>query len=221
MSHDHDDFAFEHAPGIPAPLPKGERMLWQGRPNAWRLAVESLSLKWITGYFLLLAAWRVLSAIADLGFQMALLTAIPLLLMAAISVMILYGIAWLQARATVYTITTDRVLMRIGAALQVTINLPFKQIENAALDLGKDGTGTIALEPKVGGGRMVSYLVLWPHVRPWHTRWPEPSLRAIPDAQNVADILADAAETRMAKPEIRRFDDTKTASAPAGVVAAE
>jgi hypothetical protein len=34
----HDDFAFEPVPGLPAPLPKGERILWQGSPRWQSLA---------------------------------------------------------------------------------------------------------------------------------------------------------------------------------------
>ena len=35
---------------------------------------------------------------------------------------------YFNARATVYTITTRRLVMRIGVALPTTFNLPFKQI---------------------------------------------------------------------------------------------
>ncbi|MEL6520471.1 MAG: photosynthetic complex putative assembly protein PuhB [Pseudomonadota bacterium] len=200
----HDDFAFEHAPGLPGPLPKGEDLLWQGRPNAWRLAVESLWLRWVLGYFALLAFWRVGSALADHSVGVAMASAVPLVVMGLVAGGILYGFSWVQARATVYTITTARVLLRVGAALPVTLNLPFKQLANAALDLRENGTGTIVLEPKRDGGKMLSYLVLWPHVRPWRMSHPEPALRCINDAQNVAEILADAAESHLALPTVVR-----------------
>ena len=41
----------------------------------------------------------------------------------------------------------------------------------------------------------VSYLVLWPHVRPWHLLRPEPMLRCIPDADKAAEILSAALKT--------------------------
>lgn len=34
-------------------------------------------------------------------------------------------LAWMQARATIYTITTARVILRVGAALPVTYTIPF------------------------------------------------------------------------------------------------
>ena len=55
----HDDFAFEPQRGLPERLPAGEHILWQGSPQPWRIAVEALSIKWIAGYFVLLAVWRV------------------------------------------------------------------------------------------------------------------------------------------------------------------
>ena len=42
----HDDFATEPVPGLPGHLPPGEVVLWQGRPDAWRLAREAFALDW-------------------------------------------------------------------------------------------------------------------------------------------------------------------------------
>ncbi|MDZ7599697.1 MAG: hypothetical protein U5J82_15775 [Desulfobacterales bacterium] len=50
----------------------------------------------------------------------------------------------------------------------------------------------------------MSYLVCWPHVRPWHMRHTEPALRCIPDAERIARLLAEAAETRRRRPAISR-----------------
>jgi len=205
MAHDgHDDFAFEHAPGLPGPLPRGEDLLWQGRPSAWRLAVESLCLKWVIGYFALLAVWRVGSALADHSLAVSLGSAVPLVVLGALATGILYGFSWLQARQAVYSITTARVILRVGAALQVTLQMPFSRIETIALDLRKTGHGTIAFEPSKDGGEQLGYVVLWPHVRPWHMRLPQPAFRCIPDAQQVAALLADTAEGRLAQPQIAR-----------------
>ena len=205
MTQDVDsDFAFEVAPGLPAPLPEGEEMLWQGRPNVRRLAVESLLLRWVVGYFVFLVFWRFLVTLADHPLGLALASTLPLVAMGAAAAGLIWLVSWLQARATVYTITSARVIMRIGAALQVTFNLPFKALANATLDLRKGGTGTIALEVVPDGRTKLSYLVLWPHVRPWVMRLPQPSLRCIPDAEAVAQLLADAAESQMARPQVSR-----------------
>ena len=220
MPHDgHDDFAFDHAPGLPEPLPKGEHMLWQGRPDAWRLAVESLALKWVIGYFVVLAVWRVAAALPDHSAGVALASAVPLIVLGLVATAILYGFSWLQARQAIYTVTTERVILRVGAALQVTLQMPYRRIENIALDLRKTGTGTIAFEPQKEGGDQLSYLVLWPHVRPWHARLPQPAFRCIPNAAEVAELLAETAEGRLAQPQIAARAEAATAAgadAPAG-----
>jgi hypothetical protein len=221
MHDGHDDFAFDHAPGLPEPLPRGEEILWQGRPNAWRLAVESLAIRWVVGYFAVLALWRILASLGEHSVGAALASAVPLAVLCAAAVGILWGFSWVQARATIYTITTARVIMRIGAALQLTLQLPFSRLENAALDLHGNGTGTIALEPTSDGGAQLSYMVLWPHVRPWRMKLPNPALRAIPDAERVARILAEAAEEEMARPRVTVSADARTPTAAARPVPAE
>jgi len=112
----------------------------------------------------------------------------------------IYLLALIQARSTLYTLTTARVAMRIGAALTVTLNIPFKQVANANLALRQNGTGSIALETI--GDTTISYLVCWPHVRPWRLAKTQPMLRCIPDAERVANLLADAAQTRLNQPEV-------------------
>ena len=211
-NHEHDDFAVEPLPGLPAQPPKGEVILWQGRPQTFALAREALKINWIAGYFVALALWR--------GWMMGdgvpatiLAVMLPYLAIGAVTCAILLTSATVQARSTVYTITTARVAMRIGVALTVTLNLPFRQIGAANLALKSNGTGTIALQTL--GDTRISYLVCWPHVRPWHFNRTQPALRAIPDAAAVAKILAEAAETRMSQPII-----TQT-PVPAHAVAAE
>lgn len=201
MPHD-DDVTVEPVKGLPEAPPPGEDILWQGRPLVLPLAREAMWLNWVLGYFVLLIVWRVGASSATMEFSSALLTAVPFLILAlAVSGIILLT-AWIQSRATVYTITSERVAMRVGAALTITLNLPFPKIAAADLDLNKSGSGTIAL--RTMGHIKLSYLVLWPHVRPWHMKQTQPALRCIPDAAKVAAILAEAAETRISQPEIAR-----------------
>lgn len=202
MSQDDKDFAFEPIPGLPDVPPEGETILWQGRPNTWALAREAMGLYWIAGYFAVLALWHGGSAAADHPPLRALAIALPYLALGLAACGIVLLIAWAQARATVYTITTARVAMRIGAALSITLNLPHRQIVAASLDLRRRGTGTIAL--KTPDETRLSYLVCWPHVRPWRMRHTEPALRCIPEAAHVARILAEAAEARQAVPVVTR-----------------
>lgn len=208
----HDDFAFEPVKGLPETPPEGEVVLWQGRPDTWRLAVESLNMYWVAGYFVVFFAWRAIVAGGSVPVAEAIRVGSPFLVMGAITCALLLLIAWVQARATVYTITNRRVAMRIGAALTITLNLPYRWIGAANLDLRQGGTGTIALS--LTGETRLSYLNTWPHVRPWRMKRTEPALRCIPDAERVARILAEAAETRVAQPEVRRV-------APDAAVAAE
>lgn len=202
MTNHHDDFAFEPVPGLPEPLPPGEDILWQGKPDTLALAREAMGLSWVAGYFVLLAIWHGGAAAADLPAMMAFAVALPYLGLGVLACAVILGIAWAQARTTVYTITTARVLMRIGAALSITLNLPHRQIEAASLDLRRNGTGTIAL--RTPEDTRLSYLVCWPHVRPWRMRHTEPALRCIPEASHVARILAEAAEARQAVPVLTR-----------------
>lgn len=211
----HDDFAVEPVPGLPERPPKDEAILWQGRPDAWALARDALAIRPVGAYFLALALWRGIVAGDEGGFVAGLAGASWYLVIGAVACGLLYAVAFAQARAALYTITTKRVAMRVGAALTVTFNLPYSQIETAGLALAKDGTGSIAL--KLKGRNTVSYLILWPHVRPWRIAKTEPSLRSIPDAARVARILAEAAEDRLAAPVIQK----RRAPAAAPAFAAE
>lgn len=207
----HDDFATEPLPGLPEVPPPGEDVLWQGRPATFALAREAFKITWVAVYFVALAIWR--AAVVSDGSPVSVLAVmLPYLAIGLIACAILTGMAWVQARSTVYTLTSARVAMRIGAALTVTLNVPFRQIGAATLAMGTNGTGTIALETL--GDTRISYLVCWPHVRPWHLARTQPALRCIPGAADVARMLAEAAETRINEPVVTR-------AAPGMVMAAE
>lgn len=185
----HDDFQVEPVRGLPERPPEGERILWQGAPSARALARDALCIRWVAGYFALLAVWR--------GIVVAPTAAIPYALMGLVSCAILVIIALILAKTTVYTITNRRVAMRIGAALTVTLNIPFTRIASMDLEQRRDGTGTIALS--LLGETRLSYLVCWPHVRPWRVSPTQPALRSIPEAARIAELLADTAYTRIAE----------------------
>ncbi|MCH2163766.1 MAG: PH domain-containing protein [Marinovum sp.] len=200
-----EDFAIEPIQGLPEELPEGEEILWQGRPHAWALARDSLNMYWVMGWFVVLGIWRVI-ALSDLvPLSQALFAGSMFLVIGLVACSILWLIAFIQARLSVYTITTSRVAMRIGAALTLNLNIPFSKVANASLHLRRDGSGTIALEPMPGQLRL-SFLMLWPHARPWSSMT-QPAMRSIPNAQAVARILADAADTRVSEPVISRGVD--------------
>ena len=200
----HDDFAFEPIPGLPERPPEGEEILWQGRPAVWALAREAFKLYWIAGYFVLLVLWRAATGYGAGGMGTAIAVALPHIALGVLVCGVVLLLAFVQARASIYTITTARVVMRIGAALSVTFNFPFSQIGTATLDLRKSGTGTIALETL--GKTKISYLIAWPNARPWYFSKTQPALRCIPDAERVARLLRDAAEHRLSVPVVSRND---------------
>ena len=197
----HDDFAIEPVRGLPERPPEGEEILWQGRPAVWALTKSALALWWVVGYFVFLAAWRFVAAMDIMPIGQAIGISVPFLVLAAIVGFLLWLTAYVQARTTVYTVTNKRIAMRIGAALTVTLNLPYTQIESADLDLRKDGTGTIALT--LMGETRFSYIMCWPHIRPW--KFPtQPALRCIPEAERIAMLVSEAAEARISVPQVER-----------------
>jgi hypothetical protein len=213
QKHIDRDFNFESQPGLPAPLPAGEDLLWQGRPDAATLSRDAFKLHWITGYLIVIALWRAGAAFADGGMALSIARLLPYLALAGAGYLVIRFLGWMQARATVYSITSARVIMRIGAALPITYTIPFVCIDNASVLVDpKTGHGTIALQ--TSGNMRLSYGVLWPHVRPWLLRQPQPAFRAIPDAGRVARLLADAAQAKLNEPRIE-------ARAHAALVAAE
>lgn len=212
-AHEHE---FEAAHGLPEALPAGERPLWQGRPDAWALARDALHLRLVLGYFGLLAAWRLASALHDgAPAGAALMQAAGLLAPALLAAALLGGIAALMARTTVYTVTDRRVVMRVGIVLTVTYNLPFTRIAGVALRArGRDGAGDLAIS--LADGERIAYLHLWPHARPWHVRQVQPMLRALPDAVLVGRRLADALRAAQQAHAAAPATDAPGADEPAG-----
>ena len=49
----------EPLPGLPGVPPAGEVILWQGRPSSALVARHLLKVRWIVGYFLILASWAI------------------------------------------------------------------------------------------------------------------------------------------------------------------
>ncbi len=166
-------------------------MLWQGAPRWQDLALHAFHARKVIWYFIGLAVLQGavrLSHGADLAAaaRPALWALAPGLTAAAILALLAYA----SARTTVYTITSRRLVMRVGMAISVTINIPFRQIDGASVRLFGNGSGDIPL--KITPKERIAYLMLWPHARPFHFTHPQPCLRAIPDADRVAGVLAEA-----------------------------
>ncbi|NEX18919.1 PH domain-containing protein [Thiorhodococcus mannitoliphagus] len=185
------EYDFEPIQGLPERLPPGEEVLWQGKPRWGSLARRAFHVRNIAIYFAVLEVLAIAVDWSD-GLSMAsVLSSLTwMLLLAGISIGALALLAWAMARTTIYTITNKRVVMRIGVALPMMMNLPFKQIRSADLKTYEDGTGDIPL--LLAQSAKPSYVIFWPHARPWHFSPPQPMLRTVPDATEVAGILAGA-----------------------------
>lgn len=198
-THD-DDITEEPIRGLPARPPEGEEILWQGEPSWRALFKRAFFAKVVAIWFGLWCAWTLAElATGREGLTEATAGLSLQLFQAAIAFGIIAFIAWGTARTTVYTITSRRLVMRIGMALDLTLNLPFSRIVNLDLRAHSDGTGDLAVA--LGGNDRIGYLHLWPHARPWHLNRPEPMLRSIPDAERVGRILADALRADLARRE--------------------
>ncbi len=215
------DSEFEPIPGLPEHLPPGERILWQGSPHWLALALNAFRLRAIAIYFVALMVWRAASALHD-GTSLvdSLAYAFDLAPLALAGLGLLLVIAVTAARTTIYTITDRRVVMRFGMALPLTVNIPFSQVDGASLARHGVETGDLSLNVRPEG--RIGYLMMWPHVRPWRYAQPEPMLRALPDVERAAAILADALAASAGAParplpqaSTSRAHDMRGAPAPA------
>ena len=190
-THEHE---WEAAPGLPSALPAGERVVWQGAPDWQRLAIHAFHVRKVALYFALMLAVQAINLTApDSGTGMKPLAVVdwkPLVVAAGLytlALSLLLGTAWMSARSTLYTLTNKRVVMRIGIVLTLTFNLPFKRIAGASLKTQSAGTGDLALalhpEDRIGWAH------LWPHQRAWHVTQPQPTLRCVPNGQQVGELL--------------------------------
>ncbi len=177
--------------GLPDHLPEGERLIWQGRPDWWRLAIDAFHIRKVAIYFTALivgqGAWKWAGG-ASLPEA---LHAVPLMAgLGCLACAILLGFACASARTTYYTLTSKRALMKVGIALPVIINLPLRQIDGVSFALTGRGCGTICF--KTGGDTRLAYLLLWPHAKPWNFNRTQPAFRDIPDVEAVASRVAFA-----------------------------
>lgn len=203
------EHANEPVRGLPAALPEGEHILWQGAPD-WRvLARTALHVRWVAGYFVLIAIWRVGAGWTEgRGAGALMLDALVVALLGAATIGFLTGYAWLASRSTVYTLTNKRVVIRHGVALSKIFQIPYRRIESAGIRAEASGAGDIPL--RLTPESKIAYPHLWPHARPWRIVHPEPMLRALPDAHGVAAQLTEAW-----KGEVRERARVATEAVPA------
>ena len=171
--------AFGDRMGTPAP---NEKVLWKGRPNLGLLARTAFHTRTLGLYMAALIIIALVSGRTEAAIVAAVLGTALLA--------ILYTLAWLCTRSTLYILTDARLIMRIGMAIETRINIPLKQVTAAHFRPRSKGHGDIAFE--LAGDRILGAVLLWPHMRPWHYNRPQPMLRAVPNAEALAQKIAEA-----------------------------
>lgn len=212
-AHEHE---FEAAHGLPEHLPMGEKIIWQGAPDWRTLAVQVMHVRTLAIYFAAMLLWRGGTVWSETTSLVAVLQSIALPLpLALLALGLLATFAWLTSRTTVYTLTNQRVVMRIGIVLSVTFNLPHRMIESVNIRNNANGTGDVAL--LLAESDKIAYGNLWPHARPWRVKRTEPMLRAVPQSAVVGQLLASAisAVPGAARPASRPAPGRSAAEAPA------
>lgn len=175
--------------GLPDHLPEGESLLWQGRPDWMRLAVNAFHVRKVAAYFAVIIVGQAVLRLAEGATWAEAFKAVPVLVGLGIAACaILLILAYASAKTTRYSLTSKRVLMKIGIALPVIVNIPYRQVDSVSFAITGGTRGNIIF--KTGGETRLAYLLLWPHARPWYITKPQPALREIADVETVASRLA-------------------------------
>ena len=171
------------ADGDPMGTPAAdEQVLWKGRPDLPLLTRTAFHTRKFAIYFVALIA----IALAFDNPNAALVCAV----LGVVGLAVLQLLAWQSVRTTLYILTDARLIIRKGMAIETRINIPLKHIGSADLKARSNGFGDIAMQ--LNGDRLLGYILLWPHARPFRFANPQPMLRAVPDAHKVAAKLAEA-----------------------------
>lgn len=176
--------------GVNEPLPPGERVLWEGSPDARALARHLFFVRPLAAYLAVMVLWWVGVNRGQAGTGQFWATLGTQLLLSG---GLLLG-AWWFARAiangTTYAITDRRLVMRFGVVFPLTINVPLHYVQGASARQYADRTGQIAVQ--LSAKEKLAWIVLFPHVRPWRFDNPEPLLRGLTDPVKVGEILREA-----------------------------
>ncbi|WP_053334339.1 photosynthetic complex putative assembly protein PuhB [Gemmatimonas phototrophica] len=176
--------------GVPHPLPEGERLLWEGAPAMKPVSTHVFHWRLIVAYFAAMLAFWAVSTEHQPGSEVYLASAVVRVSLSLFVLLAVLGLSRAVATTSWYAITSKRIVMRVGMAFPMSINIPFTIIESAGLGLFKDGTGqvTVTLQKQ----SRIAYIALWPHCRVFRFTNPEPVLRGLEEPHKVAEILATA-----------------------------
>lgn len=199
--------AREYIRGVPHPLPEGERLLWQGAPTMKAVATHVFHWRLVVAYFAAMLALWAITTEHQPGSEVYVASAVVRVSLAAFVLLSVLGLSRAVATTSWYAITTKRVVMRVGMAFPMSINIPFNLLVSAGVGMFKDGTGQVTMS--LAKGSRIAYIALWPHCRVFRFTQPEPVLRGLEEPQKVAEILAQAvAEAADESTRVERGADT-------------
>jgi Bacterial PH domain len=203
---------------LPGDIPEGEKILWHGRPHWVSLARRAYRADFVAAYFVALTVWNCFSVGRSSGYVAGGVVGAKTVGIGAAALALLALLAYASARTTLYVVTTRRLVLKVGVALPIFINLPFTQIASAAARLYSDGTGDIpiALTP----AQRVAYFALWPHARPFHYRNPQPTLRCVANGVEVAETVSRALREAAGQTDRARMRESGALADPHPISAA-
>ena len=186
------EYEDEPVEGLPDYLPEGETMVWQGRPTVAAMARRVFFIPHLALYFGLLIAGHSVYRLME-GVSAAQIMG-TFVWQAGLAATVLVLLAWLArsyAASVMYTLTSERLVIRSGVALPMMVNIPIEQITAADMRVYRDGTGDIVLTPVAD--RKLHWVLLWPNVSAWYSRPIRPLLRGLAEPHRAADAFAAVA----------------------------
>jgi hypothetical protein len=197
------EYESEPVEGLPQELPEGEQLVWQGRPTEAAMAKRVFYIPYLAFYFALLICGHSIYRILD-GVSTAQILG-TLAWQAGLAAVVLLLLGWLArayARSILYTLTSERLVIRSGVALPMMVNIPINQIAAADMRINRDGTGDILLRPTAD--KKLYWVLLWPNVSAWHSRPVRPHLRGLIDPDAAAKAFAEVASQHYAVKQTSR-----------------
>ena len=186
------EYEDEPVEGLPDFLPEGETMVWQGRPTVAAMARRVFFIPHLALYFgLLIAGHTVYRLMEGVSAAQVLGTFVWQAGLAATVLVLLAWLARSYAASVMYTLTSERLVIRSGVALPMMVNIPIEQITAADMRVYRDGTGDIVLTPIAD--RKLHWVLLWPNVSAWYSRPIRPLLRGLAEPHRAADAFAAVA----------------------------
>jgi hypothetical protein len=165
-------------------------MLWQGKPRPTAFLKQIFHVQVVVGYVGVLVGWCLVSGAQSGHFADAAMAALRYTGLSALALLLFAALAWGLAWSATYTITTARVVIVYGLALPKSVSIPFASVDGAAMRDNGAAAGDLVLDLRQG--QSVSYLLMWPHVRPGSFMRAQPMLRALADMPAAANVLSRA-----------------------------